>query len=60
MDKLITDADLLIRLLNIVISYFIGREIALFCIWIYDILKNKNKFKSQQHDIDKLNLISKN
>jgi hypothetical protein len=60
MDKLITDADFLIRLLVIIILYFIGREIILFGIWFYDIWKNKNKFKFQLHDIDKLNLISKN
>jgi hypothetical protein len=60
MDKLIADADLLIRLLGVVISYFIGREIALSCIRLRDIWKNKNKFKLQQHDIDELNLISKN
>jgi hypothetical protein len=60
MDKLITDADFLIRLLIIIILYFIGREIVLFGIWIRDILINKNKFKFQLHDIDKLNLISKN
>jgi hypothetical protein len=60
MDKLITDADFLIRLLVIIILYFIGREIILFGIWFYDIWKNKNKFKFQLHDIDNLNLISKN
>jgi hypothetical protein len=60
MDKLITDADFLIRLLILIILYFIGREIVLFCILIRDILLNKNKFKFQLHDIDKLNLISKN
>jgi hypothetical protein len=54
MDKLIADADLLIRLLGIVISYFIGREIALSCILLRDIWKNKNKFKFQLHNIDKL------
>jgi hypothetical protein len=60
MDKLIADADFLIRLLIIIILYFIGREIVLFGIQLYDIWKNKNKFKFQPHDIDKLNLISKN
>jgi hypothetical protein len=60
MDKLITDADFLIKLLIIMILYFIGREIVLFGIWFYDAVINKNKFKFQLHDIDKLNLISKN